>query len=48
MLANSTDPDETPHFAALNLGLCCLYMFLFRMHVRTLNFRLACNAPEST
>ena len=32
ILANSTDPDGTPHFAASHLGLCCLYMFLFCMH----------------
>ena len=32
ILANSTDPDETLHFAASHLGLRYLYMFLFRMH----------------
>ena len=25
---NSTDPDQTPHFAASNLGLHCLSMSL--------------------
>ena len=32
ILANSADPDETPRNAASHLGLCCLYMSLFRMH----------------
>ena len=26
VLANSVDPDEMPHFAALNLGLLCLQL----------------------
>ena len=39
--ANNGDNDETPRFATSHLGLLCLYMFLFRMHVRTLSFRLA-------
>ena len=41
MLSNSVDPDETPHFAVSHLGLHCLYMFLFRKHVHTLDLRLA-------
>ena len=46
ILANSTDPDETPRLAASHLGLRCLYMFLFCMQsawrqVLTLYLRLA-------
>ena len=32
ILANSADPDETSRFTASNLGLRCLYVFIFRMY----------------
>ena len=47
ILANSTDPAETPRFAVSHLGLRYLYMFLFFAciqpvpQVRTLNLRLS-------
>ena len=42
-MANSEDPDQTPHFAASDLGLHCLLMSLYP-HIKgkecTLLFRL--------
>ena len=29
MACHSADPDETPHYAALHLGLHCLSLYLF-------------------
>ena len=36
ILANSTDPGETPHFAVSHLGLRCLYKFVSFSHVFSL------------
>ena len=48
ILTKSADPDETPRFAASNLGLRYLYMFFFACNqpvpqLRTLNVRLSSN-----
>ena len=33
VLANSVDPNEMPHYAAFNLGLHCLQLYVQIIHV---------------
>ena len=43
MLANSVDPDQTPHHVASELGLHCLFMSIlqvFRTEEMIYDFRL--------